>query len=101
MKASFDFQLALIEKIKFEGTDVMSFKFNQILDKLDKYKVPSLFEYTAGQFSYFKLDDITGDHNNTTRHFTISSSPTENFMMLSTKIRNSPYKQTLNVRNWR
>ena len=31
MKPSFDFQLVLLEKIKFEGTDVMSFKFNQSL----------------------------------------------------------------------
>jgi glycine betaine catabolism B len=97
MKPSFDFQLVLIEKIKFEGTDVMSFRFNQILEKLEKYQVPPLLEYTAGQYAYFKLDNVVGDDKGPTRHFTISSSPTENFMMLSTKIRDSPYKQRLST----
>ncbi|HEU5120154.1 MAG TPA: FAD-dependent oxidoreductase, partial [Candidatus Nitrosocosmicus sp.] len=95
MKSSSKFQLVLLEKIKFEGTDVMSFKFNQQLDKLEEYYKPSLFEYTAGQYAYFHLDDVIGDDKGQTRHFTISSSPTENFIMLSTKIRNSPYKQRL------
>jgi ferredoxin-NADP reductase len=94
-KPSFDFKLVLLEKIKFEGTDVMSFRFNQILDKLEKYQVPPLFEYTAGQYAYFNLDDVVGDDKGPTRHFTISSSPAENFIMLSTKIRDSPYKQRL------
>ncbi|TVP41276.1 FAD-dependent oxidoreductase [Candidatus Nitrosocosmicus arcticus] len=97
MKPSFDFQLVLLEKIKFEGTDVMSFRFSQILDKLEKYQVPPLFEYTAGQYAYFNLGDVVGDPRGPTRHFTVSSSPTENFMMLSTKIRESPYKQRLSI----
>jgi len=95
MNPSFDFRLVLFEKIKIEGTDVISFRFNQELDKLEVNKTPSLFEYTAGQYAYFNLDDIQGDPNDSTRHFTISSSPAENFIMLSTKIRDSPYKQRL------
>jgi len=97
LKPSFDFQLVLIEKIKVEETDVMSFKFNQILDKMEKYQTPPLFEYTAGQFTFFNLYDVVGDDKGPTRHFTISSSPTENFIMLSTKIRESPYKQRLST----
>lgn len=95
MNPSFDFRLVLFEKIKIEGTDVISFRFNQELDKLEVNKTPSLFEYTAGQYAYFNLDDVHGDPNDSTRHFTISSSPAENFIMLSTKIRDSPYKQRL------
>lgn len=95
MNPSSKFQLVLLEKIKFEGTDVMSFKFNQRLDKLEEYYTPSLFEYNAGQYAYFDLDDVVGDNKGPTRHFTISSSPTENFIMLTTKIRNSDYKQRL------
>jgi ferredoxin-NADP reductase len=44
-----------------------------------------------------KLNDIVGDDKGSTRHFTISSSPTENFIMLTTRIRNSPYKQRLST----
>ena len=75
----------------------MSFRFNQILNKLEKYQTPHLFEYTAGQYAYFNLDNVVRDDKGPTRHFTISSSPTENFMMLSTKIRDSPYKQRLST----
>ena len=95
MNPSFDFRLVLFAKILIEGTDVISFRFNQELDKLEVNKTPSLFEYTAGQYAYFNLDDVHGDPNDSTRHFTISSSPAENFIMLSTKIRDSPYKQRL------
>ncbi|WP_148687526.1 FAD-dependent oxidoreductase [Candidatus Nitrosocosmicus hydrocola] len=56
-----------------------------------------MFEYIAGQYTYFKLDDVKGDPNDTTRHFTISSSPTENFIMFTTKIRESAYKQRLST----
>lgn len=97
MNPSSKYQLVLIEKIKFEGTDVMSFKFNQRLDKLEEYYTPSLFEFNAGQYAYFDLDDVVADDKGSTRHFTISSSPTENFIMLSTKIRDSPYKQRLST----
>lgn len=97
MKPSFDFHLVLVEKIKVEGTDVVSFKFNQFLDKMKKYQTPPLFEYAAGQYAYFNLDDVVGDDKGPTRHFTISSSPTENFIMLSTKIRESAYKQRLST----
>lgn len=95
MVPSFDFQLVLIEKIKFEGTDVMSFKFNQQLDKLQKYQTPSFFEYAAGQYEYFNLYNVWDNDKGLIRHFTISSSPSENCIMLSTKRRESQYKHRL------
>ncbi|MDF0681479.1 MAG: FAD-dependent oxidoreductase, partial [Candidatus Nitrosocosmicus sp.] len=51
----------------------------------------------AGQYAYFNLDNVVGDDKGPTRHFTISSSPAENFIMLSTKIRDSPYKKRLST----
>jgi len=97
MKPSFNDKLVLLEKIKVEGTDVMSFKFSKQVDKPQEDKTSSLLEYTAGQFAYFDLDNVVADSKGTTRHFTISSSPNEDFLMLSTKIRDSPYKQRLST----
>lgn len=99
LQPSLSFQLELFEKINVEGTDVMSFKFNQHLDNLQENDTPSLFEYTAGQYAYFGLDGVVNDDKGPIRHFTISSSPSENFLMFSTKIRESPYKQRLSTLN--
>jgi glycine betaine catabolism B len=90
-------ELTLLKKDKFEGTDVTSFKFskqnndhdNQVLED----KTP--FKYTAGQFAFFDIGGVYNDPKGPIRHFTISSSPTENFIMFSTRIRDSPYKQRL------
>jgi ferredoxin-NADP reductase/nitrite reductase/ring-hydroxylating ferredoxin subunit len=82
--------LTLIEKDKVEGTDVMSFKF----DKSDENK-SSLLDYTAGQFAFFDIGEVYNDPKGPIRHFTISSSPTENFIMFTTRIRDSPYKKRL------
>jgi ferredoxin-NADP reductase len=83
-------ELTLIEKDKVEGTDVMSFKF----DKNDENKT-LLLDYTAGQFAFFDIGEVYNDPKGPIRHFTISSSPTENFIMFSTRIRDSPYKKRL------
>jgi glycine betaine catabolism B len=87
-------ELALIEKNKIEDTDVMSFKFNnrngQEQDKI-------LLNYTSGQFAFFDIGGVFNDPKGPIRHFTISSSPTENFIMLSTRIRDSPYKKRLST----
>lgn len=72
----------------------MSFKFNQELDRLDENRAPSLFDYTAGQYAYYELDDAKGDPNYTSRHFTISSSPIESSIMFTAKIRGSSFKET-------
>jgi glycine betaine catabolism B len=87
-------ELTLTKKDKVEGTDVMSFKFNKQNDGLEN-KI--LFDYTAGQFAFFDIGEVYNDPKGPIRHFTISSSPTENFIMFSTRIRDSPYKKRLST----
>ena len=89
-------ELTLLEKDKIEGTDVTSFKFSKQNDDDNRGlqdKTP--FNYTAGQFAFFDIGGVYNDPKGPIRHFTISSSPTENFIMFSTRIRESPYKQRL------
>jgi ferredoxin-NADP reductase/nitrite reductase/ring-hydroxylating ferredoxin subunit len=88
-------ELTLIEKDKVEGTDVMSFKFNKHNDSDVENK--TLLDYTAGQFAFFDIGEVYNDPKGPIRHFTISSSPTENFIMFSTRIRDSPYKKRLST----
>jgi ferredoxin-NADP reductase/nitrite reductase/ring-hydroxylating ferredoxin subunit len=83
-------ELTLTEKDKVEGTDVMSFKFN------NQNEGKPLLEYIAGQFAFFDIE-VYNDPKGPIRHFTISSSPTENFIMFSTRIRDSPYKTRLSA----
>ena len=81
--------LQLLEKEKFEGTDIMTFK-------LDRSGGKAMQGYSAGQFAYFKLDGVVGDAKGPIRHFSLASSPTEqDFIMISTRIRDTPYKQKL------
>jgi ferredoxin-NADP reductase len=54
-----------------------------------------LLSYTAGQYAYFDIGGVTNDPKGPIRHFTIASSPTENFILISTRIRDSPYKKDL------
>ena len=82
--------LVLVERIKVEGTDVMSFKFSKQNNLVQEGKKPILSEYTAGQFAYFDIGGVYNDPKGPIRHFTISSSPTEDFIMFTTKIRDSP-----------
>jgi glycine betaine catabolism B len=94
-KSSSQIELILLEKDKVEGTDVTSFKFskqndNQVEDKKQ-------LDYTAGQFAFFDIGGVYNDPRGPIRHFTISSSPTENFIMFSTRIRESPYKKRLST----
>ena len=84
-------ELTLIEKDKVEGTDVVSFKFGK--EKEDK----SLLDFSAGQFAFFDIGEVYNDPKGPIRHFTISSSPTEDFIMFSTRIRDSPYKRRLST----
>jgi glycine betaine catabolism B len=96
-------ELTLLEKDKIEGTDVTSFKFSKQNDQgggaasegaEDK---TSPLNYTAGQFAFFDIGGVYDDPKGPIRHFTISSSPTENFIMFSTRIRDSPYKKRLST----
>jgi glycine betaine catabolism B len=93
-KSSFQIELALIEKNKVEDTDVMSFKFN---NRNDQEQDKILLDYISGQFAFFDIGGVYNDPKGPIRHFTISSSPTENFIMLSTRIRDSSYKKRLST----
>jgi glycine betaine catabolism B len=96
-------ELTLLEKDKIEGTDVTSFKFSKQNDQgggagsegAEDKTTP--LSYTAGQFAFFDIGGVYNDPKGPIRHFTISSSPTENFIMFSTRIRDSPYKKRLST----
>jgi glycine betaine catabolism B len=79
--------LTLTEKQKVEGTDIMTFKFAK-----DGYH-----EYKAGQFAFFPLDTVINDSRGPVRHFSLTSSPTEDVLIISTRIRDTPYKQRLST----
>lgn len=82
-----EFSLSLLEKEKLEGTDIITFK----LAKKDS----KTLDYRAGQYAFFPLDGVENDQKGPVRHFTIASSPTEDEIIISTRIRDSPYKQRL------
>src|SRR6266511_1668892 len=97
-RKSSQIELTLLEKDKIEGTDVTSFKFSKQNDQggAEEDK-KTLLNYTAGQFAFFDIGGVYNDPKGPIRHFTISSSPTENFIMFSTRIRDSPYKKRLST----
>jgi ferredoxin-NADP reductase len=71
-----------LEKVVPRTRDVKSFIF----------KRPEGFDYKAGQWMYvnIKIEGVSKMH-----HFTISSSPTEDYLMFTKKITDSPYSQAL------
>jgi ferredoxin-NADP reductase/nitrite reductase/ring-hydroxylating ferredoxin subunit len=78
-------ELELLSKHKTQGTDMMTFKLTR-----------GAMNFKAGQFAFFKLDGVTGDSKGPIRHFSIASSPTESeYLLISTRIRDTPYKQKL------
>jgi glycine betaine catabolism B len=90
------YELRLLEKKKIEGTDMMSFKFSKKNEQegANNNHDRSL-NYTAGQYAYFDIGGVNNDPKGPVRHFTIASSPAEDFIMISTKIRDTPYKKRL------
>ena len=95
------FNLRLLEKQKVDGTDIVSFKFakqeeegQQEEQQQGQYGKRRL-EYSAGQFAFFDMGGVYNDPEGPIRHFTITSSPTEDFIMISTRIRDTPYKKRL------
>ena len=102
-RPSSEYELALLEKQKVEGTDVMSFKFSKQHQNDKQHqegekandKKRSLLDYTAGQYAFFDIGGVYNDPKGPIRHFTISSSPTEDFIMISTRIRDTSYKKRL------
>jgi hypothetical protein len=85
-----EFELVLLERQKYNETDVMSFKFS----KQDIEQKKEL-DYISGQYAFFDIGEVYNDPEDPLRHFTIASSPTENFIMISTRIRDTPYKKRL------
>jgi ferredoxin-NADP reductase/nitrite reductase/ring-hydroxylating ferredoxin subunit len=101
-RPSSEYELVLLEKQKFEGTDVMSFRFSRQEQQQQQQgidnsnKTTSFLDYTAGQYAFFDIGGVYNDPKGPIRHFTISSSPTEEkFIMITTRIRDSPYKKRL------
>jgi glycine betaine catabolism B len=76
--------LELISKVKLQETDIMTFRLSRVG-----------MDFAAGQYAFFKLDGVSGDPKGPTRHFSIASSPTEQDLLISTRIRDTPYKQQL------
>ena len=79
MVATFELE---VTKVKYETHDVFSTYFSR-----------DNFDYKPGQYVILELDveDLEGN----TRPLSIASSPTEGFILLSTKIRDTPFKQKL------
>jgi len=80
-------QLELLDKTAHEGTDMMSFKFKRSDSENN-------LNYTAGQYGVMDLE-TKKDKKGPTRYFTLASSPTEDTVLISTRIRNTPFKQKL------
>lgn len=76
--------LELLSKEKLQETDIMTFKLSR-----------GPVNFAAGQYAFFKLDGVSGDSKGPVRHFSIASSPTEQDLIISTRIRDTPYKQKL------
>jgi ferredoxin-NADP reductase/nitrite reductase/ring-hydroxylating ferredoxin subunit len=76
--------LELLSKEKLQGTDIITFRLTR--NNLD---------FAAGQYAFFRLDGVSGDAKGPVRHFSIASSPTEQDLLISTRIRDTPYKQKL------
>ena len=85
-------QLKLLEKKSHTGTDIVSFKFAR--RSVDNKQNQDL-NYKAGQYAIVDLG-TKEDPEGPLRSFTIASSPTqEGFILISTRIRNTPFKKKL------
>ena len=85
------FQLELLEITSHPGTDMMSFK----LGRKDVQQANHYLDYRAGQYAAMDLE-TKEDAEGPVRSFTIASSPTEEgFILISTRIRDTPFKKKL------
>lgn len=84
------FELSLLEKREHQDTDVMSFKFGR-QDNISH----NIFNYAAGQYAFFDIGGVYNDPEGPVRHFSLVSSPTEEEIIISTRIRDTPYKKRL------
>ncbi|MGH9977597.1 MAG: FAD-dependent oxidoreductase [Nitrososphaeraceae archaeon] len=84
-------QLRLLDRMSHEGTDMMSFKFT----RSDDQQQNQYLNYKAGQYAVVDLG-TKDDPEGPMRSFTIASSPTEEkFILISTRIRDTPFKKKL------
>ena len=76
-----------LQEVREEARDTKTFVFNK----------PSGFDYIAGQYVYLTLPHLDApDARGDTRQFTLSSSPTEENLMVTVRMRShSAYKHTL------
>lgn len=84
------FELSLLGKREHQDTDVMSFKFGR-QDNISH----NIFNYAAGQYAFFDIGGVYNDPEGPVRHFSLASSPTEEEIIISTRIRDTPYKKRL------
>jgi glycine betaine catabolism B len=83
-------EFTLLEKHEYRNTDTMSFKFG------NHHNISqNVFNYIAGQFAIFDIGEVYNDPEGPVRDFSIASSPTEEEIMISTRIRDTPYKKRL------
>jgi len=83
-----NFSLPLVRNEQV-NRDVMSFYF-------DRTKNPS-YDFLPGQYNRVIIPSVQNDPRGTSRMFSIASSPLEKeYLMITTKISQSPFKQTLN-----
>lgn len=81
-------QLKLLETVSHKGTDMVSFRFSRSDDQ-------NHLNYRAGQYSIVDLG-TSEDPKGPTRSFTLASSPTEkDSILITTRIRDTPFKQRL------
>ncbi len=71
----------------------MSFRFSkkekqrQQQERESDDKLNPFLEYIAGQYAFFDIGEVYNDSKGPIRHFTISPSPTEDYIMITTRIR--------------
>jgi ferredoxin-NADP reductase len=79
-------------------------KFTLIFHKKEKHFVdiysfyflaPLRFRYLPGQYLYMILPHEDADNDGSTRYFTIASSPSEDFVMITTRRTKSSFKKAL------
>jgi ferredoxin-NADP reductase/nitrite reductase/ring-hydroxylating ferredoxin subunit len=83
-------EFTLLEKHEYRNTDTMSFKFGKHHNISQNG-----FNYIAGQFAIFDIGEVYNDPEGPVRDFSIASSPTEKEILISTRIRDTPYKKRL------
>ena len=93
-------QLKLDDKTLHAGTDIMSFKFERKTDIIGGKQLQNqqqqnyYLTYKAGQYAIIDLG-TKEDPEGPVRSFTMASSPTENFILISTRLRETPFKKKL------